>query len=239
MGVGPVEYLVVGFPGNNFKGEIAPALAKLVDDKLVRILDLIFIGKDTDGTIVTFEVDEVDGDATSFSVIDGELGGLIGDDDINHAAAALEPGTSAALLIWEDVWATTFADAVRNADGIVLEGGRIPHEIIEAALTALPASRLTATTRTNTRRHHAIQETPNCTDGGRHRRRRRHRRSRREAHGEQRQPAGRGPAGCGGARRPAPAAEDPYEQLTKLGELHAQGILTDEEFAAQKAKLLA
>ena len=139
MGVGPVEYLVVGFPGNNFKGEIAPALAKLVDDKLVRILDLIFIGKDTDGTIVTFEVDEVDGDA-SFSVIDGELGGLIGDDDINHAAAALEPGTSAALLIWEDVWATTFADAVRNADGIVLEGGRIPHEIIEAALTALPAS---------------------------------------------------------------------------------------------------
>ena len=139
MGVGPVEYLVVGFPGNNFKGEIAPALAKLVDDKLVHILDLIFIGKDVDGTIVTFEVDEVDGDA-SFSVIDGELGGLIGDDDINHAAAALEPGTSAALLIWEDVWAKTFADAVRKADGIVLEGGRIPHEIIEAALTALPAS---------------------------------------------------------------------------------------------------
>jgi uncharacterized membrane protein len=139
MGVGPVEYLVVGFPGNNFNGEIAPALAKLVDDKLVRILDLIFIGKDADGTIVTFEVDEVDGDA-SFSIIDAELGGLIGEDDINHAAAALEPGTSAALLIWEDVWATTFAEAVRNADGIVLEGGRIPHEIIEAALGALPAS---------------------------------------------------------------------------------------------------
>jgi Family of unknown function (DUF6325) len=139
MGVGPVEYLVVGFPGNNFKGEIAPALAKLVDDKLVRILDLIFIGKDLDGTTVTLEVDEVDGEA-SFSVVDGEIGGLIGDDDISHAAAGLEPGSSAALLIWEDLWAAPFAQAVRNADGIVLEGGRIPADVIEAALTALPAS---------------------------------------------------------------------------------------------------
>jgi Family of unknown function (DUF6325) len=139
MGLGPVEYLVVGFPGNNFRGEIAPALAKLVDDKFVRILDLIFIGKDLDGTTVTLEVDEVDGEA-SFSVVDGEIGGLIGDDDISHAAAGLEPGSSAALLIWEDLWAAPFAQAVRNADGIVLEGGRIPADVIEAALTALPAA---------------------------------------------------------------------------------------------------
>ena len=139
MGVGPVEYLVVGFPGNKFKGEIAPALAKLVDDKLVKILDLIFIGKDEDGTIVTFEVDEVDGEA-SFEVVDGEIGGLIGDDDIAHAASALEAGSSAALLIWEDLWAAPFADAVRGAQGIVLEGGRIPHEVVEAAMSSLPAS---------------------------------------------------------------------------------------------------
>jgi hypothetical protein len=105
----------------------------------VRILDLIFIGKDKDGTTVTFEVDEVDGEG-SFTVVDGEVGGLIGDDDIAHAAAALEPGNSAALLIWEDLWAAPFAEAVRGADGIVLEGGRIPHEIVEAALSALPAS---------------------------------------------------------------------------------------------------
>jgi uncharacterized membrane protein len=139
MGVGPVEYLVVGFPGNNFRGEIAPALAKLVDDKLVKVLDLIFIGKDEDGTIVTFEVDEVDG-AASFSVVDGEIGGLIGDDDIAHAAAALEPGSSAALMIWEDLWAVPFVEAVRGADGILLEGGRIPHEVAEAAMSGLPAS---------------------------------------------------------------------------------------------------
>ena len=139
MAVGPVEYLVVGFPGNKFSGEIAPALAKLIDNKVVRVLDLIFVGKDDDGTIVTFEVDKVDGDA-SFTVVDGEIGGLIGQDDIAHAAEALEPGSSAALLIWEDLWAKEFAEACRNADGIVLEGGRIPHEVIEAALAGLPAA---------------------------------------------------------------------------------------------------
>jgi uncharacterized membrane protein len=139
MTIGPVEYLVVGFPGNKFTGEIAPALAQLVDDKLVRILDLVFIGKDDDGTVVTFEVDDIEGVA-SFSVVDGEIGGLIGDDDISHAAAALQPGNSAALLLWEDVWATKFVEAVRNADGILLEGGRIPHELIEAALSSLPAA---------------------------------------------------------------------------------------------------
>jgi hypothetical protein len=139
MGVGPVEYLVVGFPGNKFKGEIAPALGKLVDDGLIRVLDLIFIGKDADGTVVSFEIDEVDHEA-SFTVVDAEVGGLIGQDDIAHAAAALEPGSSAALLVWEDVWAAPFADAVRGADGIVLEGGRIPHEIIEEAMSGLPPS---------------------------------------------------------------------------------------------------
>ena len=90
MAIGPVEYIVVGFPGNKFKGEIAPALAKLVEDKTVRILDLLFIGKDTDGTVVTFEVDDIEGVA-SFAVVDGEIGGLIGQDDISHAAAGLEP----------------------------------------------------------------------------------------------------------------------------------------------------
>jgi hypothetical protein len=139
MAIGPVEYIVVGFPGNKFKGEIAPALAKLVDDKTVRILDLVFIGKDTDGTVVTFEVDDIDGVA-SFSVVDGEVGGLIGQDDIAHAATALAPGNSAALLIWEDLWAASFVDAVRGAGGVLLEGGRIPHELFESAFAGLPAA---------------------------------------------------------------------------------------------------
>jgi len=139
MPIGPVEYIVVGFPGNKFKGEIAPALAKLVDDKMVRVLDVVFIGKDADGTVVSFEIDEIDGSA-SFTVVDGEIGGLIGTDDIAHAAAALEPGNSAALLLWEDLWAIPFVEAVRGADGVLLEGGRIPHDVIESALAGLPAA---------------------------------------------------------------------------------------------------
>ena len=139
MTIGPVEYIVVGFPGNDFHGEIAPALAKLVDDKVVRILDLVFIGKDTDGTIVTIEVDELDGEA-SFSVIDGEVGGLIGDDDITHAAEALEPGSSAALMLWEDLWAIPFVEALAGANGILLEGGRIPRDVIEDAFADLEAA---------------------------------------------------------------------------------------------------
>jgi len=134
-----VEYIVVGFPGNKFDGKIAPALAKLVDDNLVRILDLVFIGKDADGTIVSFEFDEIDGEE-SFTVIDGEVGGLIGQDDIAHVAASLEPGNSAALLIWEDVWATEFLEALGGADAMLLEGGRIPHALVQEALAGLPAA---------------------------------------------------------------------------------------------------
>jgi hypothetical protein len=135
MAIGPVEYLVVGFPGNNFSGEIVPALVQLVDSGTVRILDLVFVGKDVDGTVVSFEFDEVD-ETASFDVIEGEVGGLIGADDISHAASALEPGSSAALLIWEDLWAAPFAEAVRRADGIILEGARIDHDVVEAAFSA-------------------------------------------------------------------------------------------------------
>jgi hypothetical protein len=138
MAIGPVEYLVVGFPGNNFSGEIVPALAQLVESGTVRVLDLVFVGKDVDGTVVSFEFDEVD-ETASFEVVDGDVGGLIGADDITHAAAALEPGSSAALIIWEDLWAAPFAEAVRRADGIVLEGARIDHDLVEAAFASLPA----------------------------------------------------------------------------------------------------
>ena len=139
MTIGPVEYIVVGFPGNKFRGEIAPALAKLVDDGLIRILDLVFIGKDSDGTIVTFEFDEIEG-SESFTVVDGDIGGIIGQDDIAHAATSLEPGNSAALMLWEDLWAIPFVEAVHDTEGVLLEGGRIPRVLIEAALASLPAA---------------------------------------------------------------------------------------------------
>jgi len=135
--MGPVEYILVGFPGNKFTGEIAPELVALVQSGTVRILDLIFIGKDADGSVVFFEIDELDSVA-GFEGLEGEAGGLISPEDIEHAASMLEPNSSAALLIWEDLWAAPFAEAVRRADGVLLEGARIPHELIEPAMADLP-----------------------------------------------------------------------------------------------------
>jgi len=115
----------VGFPGNQFTGEIAPELIALVESGTVRILDLIFIGKDADGAVVSFEIDELD-ELAGFSALDADVGGLISPEDIEFAAGQLEPNSSAALLIWEDVWATPFAEAVRRSGGVLLEGARIP-----------------------------------------------------------------------------------------------------------------
>ena len=137
MTIGPVEYIIVGFPGNNFTGQIAPELEALVESGTVRILDLIFIGKDTDGSVISFEIDELDALA-GFGALDADVGGIISPEDIEYAAAALEPNSSAALLIWEDLWATPFAEAVRRSDGVLLEGARMPHELIAPILADLP-----------------------------------------------------------------------------------------------------
>lgn len=134
MALGPVEYIIVGFPGNQFNGAIIPEMEKLVTSGMVRILDLVFVTKDADGVVSSFEVD----DLGEFGGLDGDIGGLIGPDDIEQAGAALEPNSSAGLLIWEDVWAAPFADAVRQSGGVVLEGARIPYELVHSALADLP-----------------------------------------------------------------------------------------------------
>jgi hypothetical protein len=112
-------------------------LIALVDSGRVRILDLIFIGKDADGSVVSFEIDELDASA-GLGELDADVGGLISPADIECAAAALEPNSSSALLIWEDLWAKPFAEAVRRSDGVLLEGARIPHKLIDPALADLP-----------------------------------------------------------------------------------------------------
>jgi len=139
LGVGPVEYVILGFPGSHFKSEIVPALAKLIDSRTVRIIDLIFILKDGDGNVTTFEFDQLE-ELAPFSTLEGEISGLINQEDVAYAADALEPNTSAAILVWEDTWATEFAEAVWNAGGVMLEGARIPTELIETASTDLAAS---------------------------------------------------------------------------------------------------
>ena len=128
MAIGPVEYIIVGFPGNKFNGKIIPELGKLVESGTIRILDLILITKDADGNVAAIDFEDHD-DVALFAALDGEVGGFISDEDIEYAAADLEPNSSAALLIWEDVWATPFVEALRNSGGVLIEGSRIPHAL--------------------------------------------------------------------------------------------------------------
>jgi uncharacterized membrane protein len=137
--IGPVEYILIGFPGNKFSGEIAPALARLIENNTVRIIDLVFISKDEDGNMAIFEFDQLE-ELAPFANLDGEAGGLVGDPDIEYAAEALEPNSSAVLILWEDVWATELAEAVRNANGVVIEGARIPYEVVEEAFNELASA---------------------------------------------------------------------------------------------------
>jgi uncharacterized membrane protein len=136
MSYGPIEYLIVGFPGNKFKGEIIPALAELVENNTIRILDLVFVAKDEEGNVAAVELTELDPDdeAAAISDISEVDAGLLNEDDIQLAAESLENNSSAGLLVFENVWAARFAEAVRNADGQLLANERIPHDVVEAAL---------------------------------------------------------------------------------------------------------
>jgi len=135
MSVGPVEYMVIAFPGNQFKGEIAPAIGELVDNGTIRIIDLAFVGKDADGNVIGFELEDAGPDVGSaFSSINHERGGLLNEDDVRDVGEALDPNSSAALLVWEDVWATKVRDAIVAAGGELVTIERIPYQIVEAAV---------------------------------------------------------------------------------------------------------
>ncbi len=139
MVVGPVEYIIVGFPGSKFNGEIAPELAKLIDSGLVRILDLAVITKDESGQVSSFEFDQLD-ELLPFADLEGEVGGILSQEDIDYAAASLEPGSTVGLLVWEDLWAAPFADAVRASGGVLLEGARVPYELAQAVFAPYEAA---------------------------------------------------------------------------------------------------
>jgi uncharacterized membrane protein len=131
--IAPVEYLIIGFPGNQFNGEIVPALTDLVQSGAVRILDLIFITKDEDGEVTAFEYDELDA-LMPLGAVAEESMGLLNDEDVEMAAETLENNSSAAFLVWEDLWASRFAAAVRDSGGVFIAGERIPHDIVQAAI---------------------------------------------------------------------------------------------------------
>jgi hypothetical protein len=136
--MGPVEYLLVEFPGNKFKGEIVPALIELVENETIRIIDLLFVKKDEEGNVSSFELSALSNDeSAAFDDLDGEVSDLLSEEDILNEAELLMPGSSGAILVFENVWAERFATAVRNADGRVVDNARIPASVIEAALAAL------------------------------------------------------------------------------------------------------
>ena len=139
MAVGPVEYLVVAFPDGNVSDEIAPELANLVDKKVIRILDAVFVTKDTFGDVTAAEFEELD-NLVGFGEIDAEVGGLIGPDDIGFVGEELDPGSAAAVLLVEDLWAVPLASALDRSGGLLIEGARIPQDLVDATLADLPAA---------------------------------------------------------------------------------------------------
>ncbi len=141
MDVGPVDLLIVEFPGNQFKGEIAPALRDLVTDGTVRVLDLLFVYKDADGEVGSVELARLGPDLQpAFADLDGQLGGgLLDAEDVAQVGADLALNSSAALIVWENTWAARFVTAMRNAGAHVVDQARIPAEAVAAALDAAAA----------------------------------------------------------------------------------------------------
>ena len=132
--MGPIDYIVVEWPGRQPQGELAPLLLDLVDRGLVRILDIALMVKAEDGSYASIDLGELDGD---FAEFEGASSGLLTDEDLQAAAASLEPGTSAAVLMWENRWAAPVAVALRKSGGQLVASGRIEIQAILAALDAL------------------------------------------------------------------------------------------------------
>jgi hypothetical protein len=131
---GPVEYVVLALPEYRSTGSLAPALADLVGNGFIRVLDFVVIERRLDGTVTCHEFEEID-ELSAFADVDGEVGGLIGLDDVEYVSQGLAKGSSVVLLIWEDIWAEPLLDALRAANGELVEGARVPHDLVDAAMT--------------------------------------------------------------------------------------------------------
>jgi hypothetical protein len=130
---------VVAFPGNQFNGNIAPEVEKLVANGTVRILDLVFVAKDEAGDTISLEFDQLD-ELAAFGEIDGDVGGLVNMDDLDLVASNLPEGNSALVIVWEDLWARPLVEAMRASGGVLVESARIPADLVETALNELAAA---------------------------------------------------------------------------------------------------
>ena len=135
--LGPVDYLVVEFPPgvSHFTGEMAKELARLVDSGTIRLLDLLILAKDADGAIEALEVEDLE-QLDELQTAETQLAELLAAEDVAHLAAAMEPGTVAGVLVWENTWAAPFASAARRSGGQLIANGRIPIQAILASLEA-------------------------------------------------------------------------------------------------------
>jgi uncharacterized protein DUF6325 len=135
--LGPVDYLVVEFPAgrSNFTGAMAKELAHLIDSGTIRLLDLLVITKNADGSIDSFEVDDLDG-LDELRAAESEIAEILAVEDVADLAAAMEPGTTAGAIVWENRWAAPFAAAARHSGGQLIANGRIPIQAILASIEA-------------------------------------------------------------------------------------------------------
>jgi hypothetical protein len=135
--LGPVDWIVVEFPGARFKGEIVPILADLEEREIIRVLDLVVLKKDADGTLEFFELSDLDAsEIGGLRDSEAQLAMLLSEDDLVNVANAIEPGSAAAVLVWENTWAAPFGSAVRRAGGQLVASGRIPVQALLAAIEA-------------------------------------------------------------------------------------------------------
>jgi len=139
MALGPIEVLVVGFPGNEFNGQIIPELERLVESDTIALIDGLFIRKDADGTVtfVEFEEEGASEEATRLARLMNQLDSLISDEDIEEIADGLEPDSSAAMLVFENTWAKPFADAIVDSGGVMVTNFRVPRLVVDEVLEAL------------------------------------------------------------------------------------------------------
>ncbi len=138
---GPIDYLVVEFPGNKMTGEGLPLLVDLVDAGIIRILDLVFVRRELDGSIKAVEIADFDDDGQlDLAVFEGAASGLLGPDDVDEATSVIEPGSSAGILVYENVWAAPFARALRRGGAQLVASGRIPVQAILAKLDDVEAA---------------------------------------------------------------------------------------------------
>ena len=136
MGIGPVDVVIIGFPGNKFTGRIAPALMELVDSGTIRVLDLLFVTKDAEGVTTTIDLADLDPETgPAFLEVTVHEAGALGPEDAEEVADDLEPNTSALLIAFENTWAARFVDACRAADAVLIDQIRIPADVAEAALS--------------------------------------------------------------------------------------------------------